>query len=66
MFQSQEFSNVLSRDEEILSFVRQKFQKHYRCAKCLQDYILKNFARTISEDEMMTLAFHLKKVSESR
>ena len=29
-------------------------------------YILKNFARTISEDEMMTLAFHLKKVSESR
>ena len=66
LFQSQEFSNVLSRDEEILSFVRQKFQKHYCCAKCLQDYILKNFARTISEDEMMTLAFHLKKVSESR
>ena len=66
LFQSQEFSNVLSRDEEILSFVRQKFQKHYRCAKFLQDYLLKNFARTISEDEMMTLAFHLKKVSESR
>ena len=29
-------------------------------------YILKNFARTISEDEMMTLTIHLKKISESR
>ena len=64
LFQSQEF--VLSRDEEILDFIRAKFQKHYRCAKCIQDYILKNFARTISEDEMMTLTIHLKKISESR
>ena len=66
LFQSQEFPNVLSRDEEILDFIRAKFQKHYRCAKCIQDYILKNFARTISEDEMMTLNIHLKKISESR
>lgn len=66
LFQSQEFPNVLSRDEEILDFIRAKFQKHYRCAKCIQDYILKNFARTISEDEMMTLTIHLKKISESR
>jgi len=29
----------------------------------MQDYILKNFAKTISEDEMLTLAIHLRKIS---
>lgn len=63
LFQSQELPNVLSRDEEILTFVQLKFKKHYKCAKCMQDYILKNFAKTISEDEMLTLAIHLRKIS---
>ena len=66
LFHSQELPNVLSRDEEILDFVRRKFQKHYRCAKCMQDYILKNFSKTISEDEMLTLTIHLKKIGEFR
>lgn len=66
LFQSQELPNVLSRDAEMLDFFRQKFQKHYRCAKCMQDYILKNFSKMISEDEMLTLTIHLKKISESR
>lgn len=32
-------------------------------AKHMQDYILKNYAKTISEDEMITLSIHLKKIS---
>ncbi len=66
LFQSQELPNVLSRDEETLDFFQKKFQKHYRCAKCMQDYILKKFSKMISEDEMLTLTIHLKKISESR
>ncbi len=64
LFSSQELPNVLSKDEELLSLIKLKFKKHYKCAKCIQDYILKNYAKTICEDEMLTLAIHLKKISE--
>lgn len=64
LFNSQELPNVLSRDEDILSLIQLKFKKHYKCAKCLQDYILKTYAKTLTEDELLTLAIHLRKVSE--
>lgn len=63
LFHSQELPNVLSRDEDMLSLIKIKFKKHYKCAKCLQDYILKNYAKTLAEDELLTLAIHLKKIS---
>lgn len=62
LFNSQELPNVLSRDEDILSLVRHKFKKHYKCAKCLQDHILKNYSKMLTEDEMITLAVHLRKI----
>lgn len=31
--------------------------------KAYAGYILKNYAKTISEDEMITLSIHLKKIS---
>jgi len=63
LFGSRELPNVLSRDDEIVSFIKTKLKKHYKCAKCIQDYILKNFAKTISEDELITLALHLHKIT---
>lgn len=63
LFSSQELPNVLSRDEDIMALIKAKFKKPYRCAKAMQDYILKNYAKTISEDEMLTLAIHLRKIS---
>lgn len=63
LFRSQELPNVLSRDEDLLMLVKSKFKKPYRCAKSMQDYILKNYAKTISEDEVLALALHLKKIS---
>lgn len=64
LFKAEELPNVLSRDDDILSLIKLKFKKHYKCAKCMQDYILKNYAKTISEDEMLTLAIHLKRITE--
>lgn len=64
LFGSEELPNVLSRDEEIVSFVSEKMQKQYKCAKRIQDYILKNYAKTISEDEMITLAIHLRRIAK--
>lgn len=63
LLNSEELPNVLSRDEEISTLVKNKFQKQYKCAKRIQDYILKNYAKTISEDEMITLSIHLKKIA---
>lgn len=64
LFKVEELPNVLSRDDDILSLIKLKFKKHYKCAKCMQDHILKNYAKTISEDEMLTLAIHLKRITE--
>lgn len=64
LFKAKELPNVLSRDDDILSLIKLKFKKHYKCAKCMQDHILKNYAKTISEDEMLTLAIHLKRITE--
>lgn len=64
LFKAEELPNVLSRDDDILSLIKLKFKKHYKCAKCMQDHILKNYAKTISEDEMLTLAIHLKRITE--
>lgn len=63
LFKSQELPNVLSRDEEFTDIIKKKFKKQYKCAKHMQDHILKNYAKTISEDEMITLSIHLKKIS---
>lgn len=64
LFKAEKLPNVLSRDDDILSLIKLKFKKHYKCAKCMQDHILKNYAKTISEDEMLTLAIHLKRITE--
>lgn len=64
LFKAEELPNVLSRDDDILSLIKLKFKKHYKCAKCMQDHVLKNYAKTISEDEMLTLAIHLKRITE--
>lgn len=63
IFTSQELENVLSRDDDLVSLIKLKFKKHYKCAKCIQDYILKNYAKTISEDELITLSIHLRKIT---
>ena len=65
LFHSQELPNVLSCDEELMSLIKLKYKKHYKCAKYIQDYVMKNYAKMLTEDELLTLAMHLRKISES-
>ncbi len=54
---------MLSRDEDLLKLTKVKFKKQYKCAECIQDHILKNYKKSISEDELLTLTLHLRRIS---
>lgn len=51
---------VLSHDEEFSGLIKQKYVKPYKCAKCIQDYILKTYKKSITEDELLLLSLQLK------
>lgn len=63
LFQNKPLSQTLSEDDVFVSMIKKTCNKHYKCALCIQDYILKTYKKTINEDELITLAIHLKKVS---
>lgn len=54
---------LLSQDEAFVQAIQTTCKKHYKCAKALQEYILKSYTKSINEDELLTLTFHLKKIS---
>lgn len=53
----------LSDDDVFVSMIKKTCNKHYKCALCIQEYIMKTYQKTITEDELITLTIHLKKVS---
>ncbi len=63
LFTAQELPQVLSRDEDLLELTKIKFKKQYKCAECIQDHILKNYKKSISEEELLTLTLHLRRIS---
>ena len=63
LFTAQELPQVLSRDEDLLELTKVKFKKQYKCAECIQDHILKNYKKSISEEELLTLTLHLRRIS---
>ena len=46
-----------------VAMIKKTCNKHYKCAMCIQEYILKTYKKDINDDELITLAIHLKKVS---
>lgn len=63
IFQNKPLSESLGDDDVFVAMIRKTCNKHYKCAKCLQEYILKTYKKQINEDELITLTIHLKKVS---
>lgn len=63
LFKDEPLPDVLSNDEVFSAMIKKTCNKHYKCALCIQEYILKTYKKTINEDELITLAIHLKKVS---
>lgn len=63
LFQNKSLPQTLSDDAVFVAMIKKTCNKHYKCAQCLQEYILKTYKKNINEDELITLAIHLKKVS---
>lgn len=63
LFQNKPLPQTLSKDDTFVLMIQKTCNKHYKCALCIQEYILKTYKKQIHEDELITLAIHLKKVS---
>ena len=63
IFAGKPLPEALSNDNTFATMIKQTCNKHYKCALCIQEYILKTYKKNISEDELLTLTIHLKKVS---
>ena len=50
-------------DEQFQMMVKQRYFKDYRCAELISEYIKKKFEHTISEEEMMYLTVHLRRIT---
>lgn len=63
LFQNKPLPQNLSDDVTFVAMIKKTCNKHYKCAMCIQEYILKTYKKDINDDELITLAIHLKKVS---
>ncbi len=63
LFQNKPLPKNLSDDDTFVTMIRKTCNKHYKCALCIQEYILKTYKKDINDDELITLTIHLKKVS---
>ena len=63
LFQNKPLTQVLSGDDVFVVMIKKTCAEHYKCALCIQEYILKTYKKNITDDELITLTIHLKKVS---
>ena len=63
LFTDKPLPSALSNDDVFATMIKKTCSKHYKCALCIQEYILKTYKKMINEDELLTLTIHLKKVS---
>lgn len=63
LFQNKPLPKNLSDDDTFMTMIKKTCNKHYKCALCIQEYILKTYKKDINDDELITLTIHLKKVS---
>ena len=63
LFQNKPLPNTLTDDDTFVKMIKKTCNKHYKCAVCIQEYIMKTYKKNISDEELITLTIHLKKVS---
>lgn len=51
---------VLNHDEDLSMMIKSRYGRHYKCAKCIQDYILKIYEKSITEDELLLMTLYLQ------
>ncbi len=62
-----EFSrkSALSDDTVFLTMLQKTYNQHFQCAQRIREYILDTYDKAIDDDELITLAIHLKKVGDN-
>ena len=63
LFENKPLPQALSNDAVFVNAIKKTCSEHYKCAVCIQEYILKTYQKDINEDELLTLAIQLKKIS---
>lgn len=59
------FSNISTKDDDLTfhKMVKERFKNDYECAKQIRDYVKETYNKQISEEEMIFLTIHLRRVS---
>lgn len=65
LFQNKPLPQELSSDAAFFAMIKKSFNKHYKCALCIEEYIVKTYQKDLNDDELITLAIHLKKMCSS-
>ena len=55
-----------SHDEMFLSLIARNCSEHYRCAKCIAEYVEKTWHKVLSDEELVFLTIHLKRINLSK
>ncbi len=55
---------VLSEDSVFLTMLQKTYNQHFQCAQQIREYILDTYDKAIDDDELISLAIHLKKMSD--
>ena len=63
LFQNKPLPQKLSDDAVFVAMIKKTCNRHYKGALCIQEYIQKTYKKDINDDELITLAIHLKKIS---
>lgn len=63
LFKNQPLPEAFGNDDAFAAMIKKTCNKHYKCALCIQDYIMKTYKKSINEDELISLSIHLKKIS---
>lgn len=63
LFKNEPLPEALGEDGAFTEMIQKKCKSQYKCALCIQEYILKTYKKNINRDELLTLTLHLKKVS---
>ena len=50
-------------DEAFRQLIMKSCREHYRCAQCIGEYIRNTYHKEISEDELVYLTIHLKRIN---
>lgn len=50
-------------DKSFLQVLKEQFQNEYRCALKIRDYVRKEFGKELTEDELVYLTVHIKRVT---